>query len=92
AHGPVKVLAALPGEKGPPAVGELAFIDNAIDAATSTVQVKAAFPNEDTRLWPGQFVNVTVTLAIEPDAIVVPSVAIQSGQNGTYVFVIKPDQ
>ncbi|MGP4854941.1 multidrug transporter subunit MdtA, partial [Klebsiella pneumoniae] len=54
--------------------------------------VKAAFPNEDTRLWPGQFVNVTVTLAIEAEAMVVPSVAVQSGQNGTYVFVVKPDQ
>ncbi|MGQ3073993.1 MAG: efflux RND transporter periplasmic adaptor subunit [Ferrovibrionaceae bacterium] len=92
ARGPVKVLAAVPGEKGAPVVGELAFIDNAIDAATSTVQVKAAFPNEDTRLWPGQFVNVTVTLAVEAEAMVVPSVAVQSGQNGTYVFVVKPDQ
>lgn len=92
ARGPVKVLAVVAGDKGPPAVGDLAFIDNAVDAATSTIQVKAAFPNDDTRLWPGQFVDVTVTLAVEADAMVVPSVAIQSGQNGTYVFVVDADR
>ena len=58
---------------------------------TGTIRLKATFPNEEGRLWPGQFANVTLTLATEPDAIVVPSAALQSGQQGAYVFVAKPD-
>jgi multidrug efflux system membrane fusion protein len=54
--------------------------------------VKAAFPNADRRLWPGQFVNVVVTLAVDPNAIVVPSAAVQTSDKGPYVFVIRPDK
>jgi multidrug efflux system membrane fusion protein len=72
--------------------GQITFIDNAVDQSTGTIRIKGTFPNQDGRLWPGQFVNVVVTLSTEPTAIVVPSVAVQAGQQGTYVFAVKPDQ
>ncbi len=71
--------------------GELSFINNTVDATTGTIQLKATFPNADNALWPGQFVNVVLTLTTERGAIVVPSRAIQPGQQGPYVFVVKPD-
>jgi multidrug efflux system membrane fusion protein len=69
----------------------LTFIDNQVDAATGTISLKATFANNTTQLWPGQFVNVTLMLGLQNDALVVPGTAIQMGQNGPYVFVIKPD-
>lgn len=89
--GPVTVSASPPGDTEPPATGQLAFIDNAVDAATGTINLKAAFPNTRERLWPGQFANVSVTLKIENDAVVVPSAAVQIGQNGPYVFTVGPE-
>jgi multidrug efflux system membrane fusion protein len=74
----------------PIAKGTLTFIDNRVDPATGTIQIKATFANDPITLWPGQFVNVVLTLATEP-AIVVPSPAVQTGQQGRYVFVVKPD-
>ena len=74
----------------PLARGTLSFIDNRVDPATGTIQIKATFPNDPIMLWPGQFVNVVLTLATEP-AVVVPSAAVQTGQQGRYVFVVKPD-
>ena len=72
--------------------GVVTFIDNAVDPNTGTIRLKATFANEERRLWPGQFVNVVLTLANEADAIVVPSQAVQAGQQNTsYVFVVKPD-
>ena len=76
----------------PPSVGRITFVDNAVDPTTGTIKVKGTFPNDDRRLWPGQFVNVVVTLTTDPNAIVVPTAAVQTGQQGTYVFVVKPDQ
>lgn len=90
--GALRVTATPPNDNGPSAVGRIAFIDNAVDEQTGTIRVKGTFPNDDRRLWPGQFVNVVVTLTTDPKAIVVPSVAVQSGQQGTYVFVVKADQ
>src|SRR5262245_48808114 len=81
-----------PTENGKPSLGRVNFIDNAVDPATGTIKVKGTFPNEDRRLWPGQFVNVTVTLTSDPHAVVVPSTAVQTGQQGTYVFAVKADQ
>jgi multidrug efflux system membrane fusion protein len=75
-----------------PAEGALSFVDNSVDRATGTIRLRATFENEDTRLWPGQFVNITLTLAEEANALVVPSVAVQSGQAGTYVYVLKGDE
>jgi RND family efflux transporter MFP subunit len=91
AAGPVEVVATFPGDNETAAKGQLAFIDNAVDAATGTITLKAAFPNENERLWPGQFANVAVTLKVEPDAVVVPSTAVQIGQNGTFVFTVGQD-
>jgi multidrug efflux system membrane fusion protein len=71
--------------------GVVTFVDNAIDPATGTVRLKASFPNTEKRLWPGQFANVTLTLTVDPEAIVVPSQALQTGPQGPYVFVVKPD-
>ena len=84
-------VTATPGGDANPAAGRLTFVDNRVDPQTGTVQLKATFPNDDARLWPGQFVNVIVTLGVEPNAIVVPSAAVQTGQQGSYVFVVKPD-
>lgn len=84
--------AMAPTENGKPSLGRVNFIDNAVDPTTGTIKVKGTFPNEDRRLWPGQFVNVTVTLTSDPHAVVVPSNAVQTGQQGTYVFAVKPDQ
>jgi membrane fusion protein, multidrug efflux system len=92
AAGSLSVRALPSGDTGAPSVGRVNFIDNAVDVTTGTIKVKGTFPNEDRRLWPGQFVNVTVTLSSDPKAIVVPSQAVQTGQQGTYVFVVKPDQ
>jgi multidrug efflux system membrane fusion protein len=74
------------------AVGQLTFIDNSVDNTTGTIKLKAAFPNADRSLWPGQFVNVVMTLRTLRGATVIPSEAIQSGQQGQFVFVLKPDQ
>jgi multidrug efflux system membrane fusion protein len=90
--GPVKVTASIPGIKdAAPYEGVLSFIDNAIDPATNTVPLKATFSNDQERLWPGQFINVVITLHIDPNALVVPSEAVQSSQTGPFVFVVKPD-
>ena len=91
AAGPVPVVATVPSQPRAPIAGTLTFIENQVDVATGTISLKARFPNEDDRLWPGQFVNVTVTLGVQADAIVVPSAAIQAGPNGPYVFLIRPD-
>jgi multidrug efflux system membrane fusion protein len=87
----LKVLAGIPKDSRPPEEGDLFFIDNAIDKSTGTVQLGALFSNDHEYLWPGQFVNVSLVLAVEKDAIVVPTVAIQAGREGKFVFVVKPD-
>src|SRR6185369_15505007 len=74
-----------------PVRGAVPFIDNAVDTTTGTIRLKATFGNQEWRLWPGQFANVALTLAIQPDALVIPSQALQTGQQGAYVFVVKPD-
>jgi membrane fusion protein, multidrug efflux system len=84
-------VSAAPAGDPRAATGVVTFVDNLVDAATGTIRLKATFANEEGRLWPGQFANVTLTLASEPDAIVVPSAALQSGPQGAYVFVAKPD-
>ena len=91
ARGSLRVEAAPPTASGSPSVGRLAFVDNAVDQTTGTIAVRATFPNDDRRLWPGQFLNVTVTLDNDPAAIVVPTIAIQDSQQGKIVFVVKPD-
>jgi len=92
AQGTLPASALAPTDSGRPSTGRVNFIDNAVDPTTGTIKVKGTFANEDRRLWPGQFVNVTVTLTSDANAIVVPAVAVQTGQQGTYVFVVRPDQ
>jgi multidrug efflux system membrane fusion protein len=75
-----------------PPQGELTFVDNAVDTTTGTIQLKATFPNKRGILWPGQFVEVELTLSELTNAIVVPSQAVQTGQNGQFIYVVKPDQ
>ena len=89
AAGPVKVRATAPGA-AKPAVGRLTFVNNTVDPTTGTIQLKATFDNAENVLWPGQYVDVVLTLTTQP-AVVVPSQAVQPGQQGPYVFVVTPD-
>jgi multidrug efflux system membrane fusion protein len=77
---------------GEPPLGELTFVDNAVDAMTGTILLKATFPNADSQLWPGQFVTAALQLGELTNAVVVPAQAVQNGQNGQFIFVVKPDQ
>lgn len=87
----LKVLAIIPESEDRPEEGSLTFIDNAVDRTTGTIRLKGAFANASRRLWPGQFVRIVLTLSSQPDAIVIPSQAIQTGQDGEHVFVLKSD-
>jgi multidrug efflux system membrane fusion protein len=92
AAGPLKVEASPPRSESSPSIGVLTFVDNAVDPATGTIQLKATFRNKERALWPGQFVNVVLNLAVQHNAVVIPSQAVQSGQQGDYVFVVKSDR
>ena len=87
----LQVEVSIPNQEQKPAEGPLTFIDNAVDNTTGTIKLKGTFENPDNRLWPGQFVNVALTLKTQPNAVVVPSQAVQTGQAGQYVFVVKQD-
>jgi membrane fusion protein, multidrug efflux system len=91
AGGELRVDALIPGEEEHPVEGTLTFVDNAVDKSSGTIALKATFANKEKRLWPGLFVNVVVTLTTQPHAVVVPAHAVQTGQQGQYVFVVKPD-
>jgi multidrug efflux system membrane fusion protein len=88
---PLAVSALPQDENSAPATGVLAFVDNAVDTATDTIKLKARFDNTDHRLWPGQFARVTLRLSTLSNALVVSSEAVQTGQEGPFVFVVKPD-
>lgn len=90
--GSLKVGAEIPNAPGPIEQGELSFIDNSVDTATGTIKIKGIFANTSRWLWPGQFVNVIITLTTIPDAVVVPTQSVQTGQAGQYVFVVKRDR
>ena len=87
----LKVSVTFENMDGPPVQGELTFVDNAVDATTGTILLKATFPNDDRALWPGQFVQVVLTLSELKNAVVVPSQAVQVGQNGQFIYVVKSD-
>jgi len=91
AKGKLTVQAVVPGEEDQSVRGELTFVDNIVDMATGTILLKATFSNEERQLWPGQFVNAVLTLTTESGAVVIPSRAVQAGQQGPFVFVVKPD-
>jgi len=89
AAGALKVRASPQGDSESSFEGTLTFVDNAVDSATGMIMMKATFPNKDGALWPGQFVNATLMLSTQKDAIVVPAPAVQSSQQGSYVFIIQ---
>jgi multidrug efflux system membrane fusion protein len=90
--GPVLVVQVIiPGDESSPAMGKLSLVDNTVDAATGTVRLKATYQNDDRRLYPGQFVNVVLTLGTQTAAVVVPSQAVQIGQDKSFVYVVKSD-
>ncbi len=88
---PLPVEVAAPGSDKVLATGRIAFLDNAVDQTTGTIKVRAVFDNHDAALWPGQFYTVSVKLYDQQDAILVPSRALQTGPDGQFVYVIKPD-
>ncbi len=90
AKGTVRVDAEIPGDAAREA-GRVAFVDNLIDRATGTIRVKGSFDNRGRRLWPGQFVNVTVTLTTVADAVTVPSNAVQTGPQGQFLYVVTKE-
>jgi multidrug efflux system membrane fusion protein len=91
AKGKLSVEALPPASDKAPASGILSFVDNAVDATTGTIKLKALFPNADNALWPGQYVSTSLKLYDQKDALVVPNQAVQTGPNGQYVYVVKPD-
>lgn len=88
----LKVAASFDGMTGSPPQGELTFIDNSVDPSTGTIQLKATFANANGQLWPGQYVTVVLTLSVLTNVVVVPSPAVQTGQNGEYVYVVESNQ
>jgi membrane fusion protein, multidrug efflux system len=90
-RGPVEVLAFDQDDTQQLAQGHLLLIDNQIDQSTSTIRMKAEFPNQDERLWPGEFVRIRTLVTTRKDAVTVPAVAVQRGPDGLYAWVIKPD-
>lgn len=88
---PLVVEATASGDGKPRATGRLTFVDNAVDPSTGTIRLRAQFDNRDTSLWPGQFVNISVRLYEQVDAIVVPARAVQTGPSGQYVYIVKSD-
>jgi multidrug efflux system membrane fusion protein len=90
--GGLPVSAHVAGSAAAPVTGSVTFIDNVVDPSTDTIRLKATFPNSDHRLWPGQFVEVTVQLSVAPHAIVAPTSAIQPSQQGTFAYVVKSDR
>ncbi len=87
----LEVDAAIPNSQQAPEHGVLSFVDNTVDKTTGTILLKGLFQNENRRLWPGTFVNVSLTINRIPNAILVPSEAVQTGQQGTFIFVIGSD-
>jgi multidrug efflux system membrane fusion protein len=92
ADGELQVSAQVPNAGVAAVAGKLSFIDNTTDATTGTIKLKAEFANADKALWPGQFVDVVLTLTQQDNAVVAPAAAVQNGPNGQYVFVVKPDR
>jgi len=92
AEHPLSVRARLQDEVNTEETGTLTFVDNAVDTTTGTIKLKGTFLNGDRKLWPGQFVRVTLRLSTRPKAVIVPNQAIQTGQNGTFVWVVKPNR
>ncbi|HEX6894503.1 MAG TPA: efflux RND transporter periplasmic adaptor subunit, partial [Bryobacteraceae bacterium] len=92
AQGKLPVTARSQDDSASSQTGVLTFIDNTVDATTGTIKLKGTFQNEDNKLWPGEFVRVTLRLTTRPNAVVVPNQAVQTGQDGQFVYVVKQDR
>jgi multidrug efflux system membrane fusion protein len=90
-HGPLRVRVSPTDPKAIEHDGRLVFVDNAVDDATGTLLLKGEFENKDESLWPGAFVRVRLVLASDPDATVVPGVAVTTGPEGPFVYVVAAD-
>lgn len=84
-------VTAIPPDGGERETGTLTFVDNAVDSTTGTIKLKGTFPNTDRKLWPGQFVRVSLRLTTQMNAVIVPNQAVQTGQDGQFVYVVKKD-
>jgi multidrug efflux system membrane fusion protein len=87
----LKIEAVIPNEPGSTEIGTISFLDNAVNAATGTIKLKGVFSNTKHKLWPGQFTDVVMTLGLRKNAVIVPTTAIQTSQQGQFVYVVKPD-
>jgi len=88
----LKIAAVIPNEPGSAEAGTVSFLDSSVNAATGTIKLKGVFANRSRKLWPGQFTDVVLTLGRRKDAVVVPTNAIQTGQQGQFVYVVRPDR
>jgi multidrug efflux system membrane fusion protein len=91
-QGSLTVIATPQSEASVQERGVLTFVDNTVDPTTGMIKLKGTFPNPARRLWPGEFVRVTLRLTTQTNALVVPNQAVQTGQEGPFVFVVKPDR
>ena len=91
AKGPLAVDVVPTDAQEPRPSGRLIFIDNAVDPSTGTIRLRAQFDNADAALWPGQFVNVSLRLYEQADALIIPSTAVQTGPDGQYVYVVNEE-
>ena len=87
----LRVIAVIQDVQPDSADGIVTFLDNSVDPSTGAIRLKGTFDNSAGKLWPGQFVNVVLTLYEQKDAVVAPSAAVQNGPNGQYVYLVKPD-
>jgi multidrug efflux system membrane fusion protein len=87
----LKAQVVVAGHETRPLLGQLTFVDNLVDTATGTVRLKATFPNQDLKLWPGQFARTTLFLTTLKDLVVVPAQAVLTGQKGAYLYILNPD-
>jgi multidrug efflux system membrane fusion protein len=86
------VSATVPNDPGPPLQGKLSFVDNSVDVTTGTIHLRGTFENTQNRLWPGLYADVSLTLSEESNSTVLPSQAVVTSQQGSYVYVVKADR
>jgi multidrug efflux system membrane fusion protein len=87
----LKIEALIPNEPGSTELGTISFLDNAVNAATGTIKLKGVFANKSRKLWPGQFTDVILTLGVRKNAVMVPTNAVQTSQQGQFIYVVKAD-
>jgi multidrug efflux system membrane fusion protein len=88
----LKIEAIVPNEPGSTEIGSISFLDNTVNSATGTIKLKGVFANKSRKLWPGQFTDVVMTLGNLKNAVLVPTNAIQTSQQGQFVYIVKPDK